>query len=406
MDDRTLTIEKVVHGGKGLSRDLQQIVFVPLTLPGEKVRVRITATRRDFLEAEPVEIVEPSPDRVSPACRYYGHCGGCQLMHAAYDLQVRLKTAILRETLSRNKLRFPEIQTISGAPLAYRHRAQIKVDPRHARLGFFERETSRIVDVKECLCLTPGLNRLLPLLREVLQAAPVRGLSEIECYENNEGRTVVYLNVPPPEQWIQRLGDRTTIVGPRDLENTALTWRFREFELPMRPDVFMQINACLWKHLIQEVECHHDKDKSRDRIMVELYCGAGFFTLPLSERFARILACEENASAIRLARERYPGRNIDWKCARAEEFAVPSEASVALVDPPRAGLHKKVIERILTHPFEKISYVSCDAASLGRDLKALSPKYVIDRLTLIDLFPQTSHFETVVLLRPHPLSPT
>ena len=392
IQDHIITIEKVVYGGKGLSRDLEQVVFVPYTLPGEKVRVQIRKRHRDYLEADPTEIVEPSPNRVPPDCRYYGRCGGCQMSHASYKTQIEMKLGMLKEALQRNKISFPsDIQVITGPPFGYRHRAQLKLDSRGGRIGFYETESNQIVDIKECLCLTPALNKFIQNIRSLLIGTTTQ-VSEVHCYENDSGETAAYFNAPLPEEIRNRLSKTTLILDSND---TPFKFRFRDAEFPMHPDFFLQVNPKLFREMVQEVEGHYKKS---DRTAAELYCGTGFFTVPLSRLFQKIYACEENPKAIDYAREHFQDPKIEWINKKAEAMRFPQETSVLIADPPRAGLKKSIIDSILIHSFESISYISCDAASFSRDLKLLSPEYRLERITLIDLFPQTYHFETIAKL--------
>lgn len=347
------------------------------------------------MEADAIEIIEPSPDRVPPDCAYFGRCGGCQISHARYEAQLRLKQDILRDALKRNRLEFPNIDIVPGTPFGYRHRAKLKYSARTGFLGFYELNSHRIVDIRECLCLTPALNALLRRLRTALAAHPPLKVSEIECFENDKQETAAYFDAAIPDALREALKNVTSAVTPDEVYASAFRIRFREDDFPMRPDIFLQVNPGLWNPMVQEIESHYEND--RERILVELYCGAGFFTLPLARRVKEIHACEENEKAIRYAKQ-YKAGNVTWNCRPAEEFAYPANATALVVDPPRAGLHRKVVDRILEHPFEKITYVSCDAASLARDLKLLSSRYTIRRIVLLDLFAQTHHFETIVLL--------
>jgi len=396
MEERVVTVEKVVFGGKGLSRDLQKVTLIPLTLPGEKVRIRITREHRDYLEAEALEIVEPSPDRRSPDCRYFGTCGGCQISHASYPAQVRLKESILKETLRRNRIEIPEIQVFTAAPFGYRQRARLKYDFRQKRLGFHETGSNRIVDIQECLCLTPGLNQLLTIIRQALPAHQVPNLGEIDCYENDAGETFAFFHGLLPESLRSELQRSIRVRDASEASRSPWKVHFRNIPFPIRPDIFLQVNPNLWNGMVQEVESHHED--GLDRIALELYCGAGFLTMPLAAKFRKIIACEENSAAIRFAAENCPNRNIEWVCSPAEKMRFPSDATAAIVDPPRAGLHKKVIEEFRNRPFHKITYVSCDCSSFARDVKALEYRYRLSRLSLMDLFPQTYHFEIIALL--------
>ena len=383
MDEKVIKIEKVVFGGKGLSRDLERITFVPFTLPGEKVRVRIKRERNDYQEADAIEIVEPDPDRVTPECAYFGVCGGCQLSHANYNNQIQMKVDILHETLQRNQVSFPEIQVITDKPFGYRHRAQLKYDAAHRKLGFYEMNSNRVVDIHECLCLTPGLNALLKSLRSDLCGRAVPGLREIECYENDQQQTALFYRPSRPDL--------------RSSGTQDLTISFREYRFPMNPNVFLQVNPGLWRAMIQEVESHYQMRQLNNAL--ELYCGAGFFTVALSKSFHRMIACEENAEAIEFARKEHGLKNVEWVCGRAENYQFPGNLDAVIVDPPRSGLPYNVLQQLIGNKPEWITYVSCDCPTFARDLKKLKQNYRFERLTMLDLFPQTYHFEIVALLK-------
>lgn len=396
MEDSTVTIEKIVHGGKGLGRIDGQVIFVPFTLPGETVRVRITKKHRDYLEGQVIEVVTPSPKRIPPDCAYFGRCGGCQISHATYEHQLEIKKNVLIESLQRNKISFPQPQVIAGNPFSYRHRAQLKYSARKSQLGFYEMESNQIVDVQRCLCLPPGLNKLLGNLRTALTATPLPNLSEIECYENEVGETAVYFNAKIPSNLRSELSTITTVFEPQDAESAGLTVKFRDSEFPLGPGVFLQVNPGLWKAMVQEVESHFEKKSAA--IVTELYSGAGFFTVAIAPHVQMIYACEENPKAIQFAKTHHPTKNIEWICERAENYKIPLHTTDVVVDPPRAGLHKSVIDQLLKLKPESISYVSCDPASFSRDLKLLSQNYHVQRLVLLDLFSQTYHFETIAQL--------
>lgn len=396
MELQTVTIEKIVHGGKGLARLNGQVVFVPYTLPGETVRIQITKKHRDYLEGQVIEVVTPSAKRIPPDCAYFGQCGGCQISHGTYEHQIEIKKSVLIESLQRNKVSFPDPEVIAGTPFSYRHRAQLKYSARKNQLGFYEMESNQIVDVQRCLCLTPGLNKLLGTLRTALTATPLPNLSEVECYENEVGETAVYFNAKIPSQLRNELSNITAVFDPQDAESAGLTVKFRDSEFPIGPGVFLQVNPGLWKAMVQEVEGHFQRKS--DAVVSELYCGAGFFTVAIAPHVQKIYAIEENPKAIQFAKTHHFAKNIEWICARAEDYKLPQQTTDILVDPPRAGLHKNVTEQLLKLKPRSISYVSCDPASLSRDLRQLSKDYRVQRLVLLDLFSQTYHFETIAQL--------
>jgi 23S rRNA (uracil1939-C5)-methyltransferase len=394
MPDKDIRIEKVVYGGKGLSRDLQKVAFVPFTLPGEQVRVQITREKRDYLEADPVEILEPSPERVSPECQYFGRCGGCQISHTHYENQIKLKEAMLRESLQRNGIATPQIEVFPSPPFRYRHRIRLKYNAKEPALGFHQADSNRIIDIKECLCATPGINKLLQDLRNGL-AGRAPQVTEIECFENDRGETAAFCNATLPADLKHQLKGKASVFDAEDADRAGLALHFRTFSFPMHPGIFLQINPFLMNTMVQEVEGHHPPT---NETAVELYSGTGFFTLPLAPRFKNIIACEENAAAIGYAEKHNATPSIRWVHAPVESLIFPAEATVLIADPPRSGLTNIVVENVIRHAFSRITYVSCDPSSFARDLKRLSSRYRLTRLSLLDLFPQTTHFETIALL--------
>ena len=388
METKLVKIEKVVFGGKGLTRDLEKVAFVPMTLPGERVLVHVTKEHPDYIEAEAVSIEEPSPDRIAPACPYFGICGGCQMSHANYEKQVAMKKDILEETLRRNDVLFPALQIHTGEAFEYRHRAQLKYDGRNKRLGFYASGSNQVVDIQECICLTPGLNGLLKKLRADFCRQEVSGVKGIECYENDRGETAAYFL---PEQTRSEFSQYA---------NPDLSISFRQFRYPMHPKIFLQVNPGMWKTMIQEVESHYS-DKNLNRA-IELYCGAGFFTAPLSAYFKQITACEENAEAIKYARKNHPVSNVQWLQSKAEEYKLPFKPDAVIVDPPRSGLHQNVLRQLMQQKPDWITYISCDCTTFSRDLKKLKATHRVRKLALLDLFPQTYHFEIIALLEKLP----
>lgn len=396
MNEEIVSIERVVFGGKGLSRDLSKVVFVPFTLPGEKVRIRILREKADYMEAEALEILEPSPDRVVPDCRYFGLCGGCHLSHAKYSVQTGIKEKILQETFTRNGLTVPEFETFTSPPYGYRHRARLRFDAQSKLLGFLSSGSNRVVDIQECLCLTPALNELLNFLRRILFRHSGSQNQEIFCYENETGETAVFMNPRLRGAAAEELSQHTKIL-PSDSLQAALRYRFRDYQLPMHPDYFQQVNPRMWNTMVQEVEAPY-LSASQDRA-VEFYSGSGFLTVPLSARFERITAVEENPAAVRFSESSHTRTNIEWICRRAEHFKIPEDVNVAILDPPRQGISAQVCREMIRSSVDRITYVSCDVSTLCRDLKVLCGAYQLIRTSLLDLFPQTYHFETISHLK-------
>jgi 23S rRNA (uracil1939-C5)-methyltransferase len=365
-----LSIEKWVYGGTGLARLDGQIVLTPFVLPGETVRARVESRERNLLRARAVGILSSSPARTAPVCPYFARCGGCNYQHSNYETQLAQKCGILRETLRRvGKFEPPaEIDLIAGEPYGYRNRIQLHVDG--ARTGYREAGSHRLCPVEQCPIASPRLN--LALRENVAGRRFPRHVESIELFTNESE-----LQAPGGETGAieYRVGAETYRVGRRS---------------------FFQVNRFLIERLVERVT-----GAAAGARALDLYAGVGLFSLPLGRRFAEVVAVEAGAGAhtdlvYNAQRAALP--------VRAERAAVDLfletvtvSPDLVVVDPPRAGLGKQVVRELLRLRAPRIVIVSCDPATLARDLTALlAAHYRIERLTMVDLFPQTYHIETVV----------
>ncbi len=389
-----VTIEKLVYGGDGLARIGTQAVFVPVAAVGDRLLVRITEVERNYARAVIEKIITPSPVRRTPPCDNFGACGGCQLQHLDYPAQLEAKVSFVRESLRRlGGIEWEsEIAICSSSEFGYRSRAEIKV--RHdqegrPQIGYFRAGSQEICQVEDCLVLLPAVNREL----QRLHAEP----SLIPC-----DATRVYLTA----------GDDEVIVTPATGENSrqeevdamgtasrqiaGLTYRFGVRS-------FFQGNRLLVEDLIRVAI-----GRAEGKFAVDLYAGVGLFSLQLARTFEQVCAVEgnrvaaghgiENARANGLANIRYEPISVEaWLKYKSSESPRPD---LVLLDPPRAGVGAQVIERLSALSPLAITYVSCDPATLSRDLKMLiSYGYRIESIDALDMFPQTFHVETVTQLR-------
>lgn len=435
-----LQIEKLVYGGDGLARvestdGRKQTVFVPLVLPGETVEATIVEQRPGFARAKLDRVISSAPQRTAPPCPYFGECGGCHYQHAAYEAQLEFKKQILRETISRiAKIELPEITAHASPPLKYRNRTRMKVEAVNGRfaLGYYSLGSHKLLAVKECPISSPLTNQAVQTVWSLsaTHALP-RGLSEIEFFANAEDsellieflvesdaeesalrkfaeelrrllpsiKGVALLprprikeeSVAAPELDGSETGSARTLVG-----ESSLQYRVGEFALRVSAGSFFQTNRFLTQTLIDLVT----KGSSGKRAL-DLYAGAGLFTLPLAKQFERVTAVEIGSSSFRDLSANSP-RGV--KCIEAttelflHRFNGPRPDFV-VVDPPRAGLGKRVTSSLAKLAPKSIGYISCDPSTLGRDLPALiAAGYRIAKADLVDLFPQTFHMETVLRL--------
>jgi 23S rRNA (uracil1939-C5)-methyltransferase len=362
-----LKIEKLVYGGDGLARTDEGVVFVPRTAAGDVLDVEIVARKKDYATARVKQIVEASPDRQEPYCPNYQTEGCCHWQHIRYPRQVDYKEAIVRESLKRlGRLEWTgEIRRITGPDRNYRLRATFHVF--QGRLGFVNGP------ITECASLVPELNRFIPTV-DAAGAREVHALSAPEVvasFIDNEGV-------------VTRSGHSTIHVNGLHYRVTA--------------DTFFQANRFLLAPFINEVLQQAGPSPGR---VLELYAGAGFFSIPLARAASEVIAIECSGPSVRQARENALLNEVtDLRFVESEVEASlrasQLEPDVVVLDPPRAGCGVATAERIADLRPETIVYISCNPTTFAREAAVFVGRgYALRRLTLIDQFPNTYHIETV-----------
>ncbi|MHB1306751.1 MAG: class I SAM-dependent RNA methyltransferase [Limisphaerales bacterium] len=367
-----LRITDVAFGGEGVGRVEDFVVFVPFVMSGERVEVELTDVRKHFARARLIRVIEPSPDRVEPGCRYFGECGGCQYQHVGYAEQLRLKQKQVADLVQRLG-GFPPtvVQPVVPCPQPYGYRNRLMIRSQWNKpaqkldLGFIRHDNRLVVDLEECAIAEPMLNE------------QIRGVRA----------------KPPPKGGIK------------------IVLRVQPVDWDVPPDSFFQNNFFLLPGLVETV-----RDRLRAsgvRRLVDVYCGVGFFGIEMASVVEAFVGVECDRQAIRAAR-----RNADRRGVTNGEFVEgdateclpglltrfdPRETAV-LLDPPRAGCRPEAIDQLRTVGPGQILYVSCHPATLARDLKALCADgaYRLERVTPLDMFPQTQHVECVADLRREP----
>ena len=421
-----LRIERAIYGGAGLARHEGKAVFVPFTLPGELVEAEIAEEKRSYATAELVSVLEASEDRRLPPCRYYGTCGGCHYQHADYAAQPGMKAAILRETLERARIReIPEISTLSGEPLGYRNRVRLHVERNPFSLCYKYRNSHRNLPVESCPIAAPALQRAIEVLHREGGALGLGGwVKEVELFAaGDEPILVSFFTDAAPKAAERALAaswsglvdvlpaiagaaifsasdDRSPLRRLAHLGEESLIYPSQGRRYCVSSGSFFQTNRFLIDSLIQTVI-----GEEKGGIAWDLYAGVGLFSLPLTQDFTSVVAVEASASAVRDLRENLRGtthRIVASDTAaflrRAVEQRTPAP-DLAVVDPPRAGLGAAATSALGKLRPRKITYVSCDPATLSRDLAGLLESgYRLRKIHLVDLFPQTFHLESVTHL--------
>lgn len=375
-------IERILPGGYGLAHAEGKTVFVSLAAPGDRLRVRVERQQGNVLFASIEEILIASPQRIEPPCPYFGRCGGCDFQQLAYENQLAAKAEIIRDCLHRiARLEVvPEfVVTPSARDWRYRMRAMWQIDQDEQTIGYYERGSRRVCDVADCAVLLPELQQTLERVRATEWHEFPPGLKHLDVVAGEND-----VSLAPPFAEFETREVELTILGER-YGYTA--------------EAFFQINPALLAPLLQFALA----DVSGE-LAIDLYSGVGLFTLPLARRFKGVIAVEGNPIATRFADrnlDRAGLENVRVVNAGVAEWFRPRtlQADFILLDPPRAGAESAVIKGILDFAPRRVTYVSCDPATLARDLKKLiAGGYAIESLRAFDLFPQTHHVETVVRL--------
>jgi 23S rRNA (uracil1939-C5)-methyltransferase len=428
-----LRIEKAIYGGATLARvpadgpaDLAgKAVFVPASIPGELVEATIASDRRSYITATLDSVLEPAPTRITPGCEYYGRCGGCHYQHADYATQLAMKRSILIETLERARVSVPgEIRIVSAEPWGYRNRIRLHIarTPQTA-LSYREAASHRDLPVTHCPVAAPILERAIGACNEILQQRPALAidLSEVELFTTaDESALLVSLFTQQrkaPEHLPRSIADallptlsalhgvRVFLLDPKTRRTQpsaawgqpSLDYTVGSLHYQVSAGAFFQVNRYLIPVLLEEVVAQRSGGLAWD-----LYAGVGLFSKALAQRFDQVLAVESApASTLDLARNLHgpAHKRIAKDVLRFLQSPPPQRPTLVVVDPPRAGLGADVCRRLAAVQPEQIVYVSCDPSTLARDLGTLQPSgYRPNALTLIDLFPQTFHLETVATL--------
>ena len=437
------TIEKLIYGGDGLARipatgdeRRGKTVFVPYVLPGEVVEATVVEERKGYTRAALVEVLTPSPARITPPCPHFGICGGCHYQHSDYTAQLEDKRQILQETILRGaKLALPYIEVHSGEPYGFRNRTRMKVavEPEFA-LGYYRHGSHDLEPVRNCPISSPLINQAIALFWELApEAASYPSLREVQFFANhNDSELLVELFIHHATTPVllakfaklmrERMpqisgvavfasgatdGDledgniessrRLSRAGVPHIEGSAsLIYNVGSQGYRVSAGSFFQTNRFLAAKLVELVTANRS-----GRAALDLFAGVGLFTLPMSRHFERITAIEiaQNSFDDLAANAAVP--HIQAVHSTTEDYlnAARGRWDFAIVDPPRAGLGERVAKSLAGLSIPRIAYVSCDPATLSRDLVTLlAAGYRVEEAHLVDLFPQTYHMETVLHL--------
>ena len=365
----SLTIHDIAFGGEGVGRHGDFVVFVPFVLEGETADVEITEVKKNFARAKSLRVTKASPDRVEPPCVYFGKCGGCQYQHMAYAAQLRMKRKQIADLFERvGKLPGTVVAPVIPCPSPYEYRNRVMVrsqwnkPDQKLNIGFVRWDCGLVEDIEKCVIAEPAINEQL---------------SAVRAHPPPKGGIKVVLRVQP-EGW----------------------------ELP--PDSFFQNNFFLLPALVDTVRGFLRGSGAKQ--LADLYCGVGFFGIELANSVTHftgveydrraILAAEKNAASRNIRNGRFIAAKVEEVLANLLDKAAARETAV-LIDPPRKGCDREMLNLLRAIRPRQIIYVSCHPATMARDLNILMSEGVFELLHVqpLDMFPQTQHVECVADLR-------
>ena len=429
--EHIVAIEKVITGGKGLARlDTGKVIMTDFVLAGETVRLREVREFSGYIEGELVEVVTPSATRIRPGCVYYEECGGCDLQHAEYPEQLRIKKAIVKEAMERAGISLPkdELQEIIPSPAmwGYRYRLRLKIDL-NGQPGFFKKKSNHFVAIDKCPVATDPVNAALAKLQITGCLKELAGnCNEVELLQSPIDGKITLVLLLNTKQTIPA-ADLQTISALADIDRIGCTTGKKYYQLipPQEPTplaqkitqpdrqqsctlywsggCFSQVNAAQNELLIRLVS-----DLAGDlkgKTVLDLYCGMGNFSIPLALQGAAVTGIELNRESIRWARFNAESAGTicnffvsDVLSSLRELTNNRQQVDTIILDPPRRGIGKAAGLLPGLRP-QKIIYISCDPATLARDLAILCDRgYSLGQLISVDMFPQTHHIESVALL--------
>lgn len=346
-DEIELEITGIAYGGAGLARHEGRVVFVRFTIPGEIVRAKVSNVRKSWAEADLMQIVRASPDRTSPPCPVFGKCGGCSYQHIAYPRQLVVKQRQVAETLRRiGKFSEIPVEATRPSPLEYAYRNRITVHVEPPGIGFRGIDARQLISIDECLLANDAVNARLGALRRKRHLRP----------------------------------------GPATLRETDHAG-----------SGFRQVNDAAADILAQVV----GEMAGNGLVLIDAYCGAGFFARKLRGNFSRVIGIDWDARSIATARaEAADGEDFLEGDAAAllPSLLQQNTEAVLLLDPPAQGLSDEIVAAILANPPVRTIYISCDPSTLARDLAKMRHVFILRRVVPVDMFPQTASIEVAVLL--------
>jgi 23S rRNA (uracil1939-C5)-methyltransferase len=424
-----VTIEKTNHQCEGLVRLEGLVVFVPYALPGEVVKIEITEVKKNIAFANLKKVLTPSPQRVVPSCEYFYRCGGCQIQTMSYAAQIQIKSALLQEQLQTLQTQFEYREFVpSPAPMHYRYRSFIPVSmqPSNILAGYYAAGSHNIVDLNHCPQLEPGLDALYAKSKKFLiegnfKKIPLRHILVLSSYPAKTYQLVfVWLESDFPEKknltrqllaafpdvslgFNYQTNPNNVIMGQHWewlQGDSELSNQFGDLEFLSSLKAFSQVNPAIAEKIYGTIQNAVENLPPQD-LLIDLYGGSGVLSKMLSAHFEQVWVVEENKHSVTLGQKYFAlAKFINQTVEKfLEKYQLAKTKAVFIINPPRKGCSSETLEQLLRIKPQYLFYISCNPASLVRDLKILKDQYQVQWVQGFDMFPQTHHFETLVMMR-------
>ncbi len=390
--EKTDYVEKIINGGWGIVRDKEGVVFLNGVCPEENVRYKIRERAKGVFWGELLSIVESSEIRRKSECSYTGKCGGCSLLHIKYPEQLTIKREILMDDLKRiggiDSIK-PEI--VHSKEYGYRIRVKLK-GLSDGSLGFIRKGTNEVMQIDKCLIASERINKFIKKWNS-FEKKPF--FHQLDLFDNiDKKKLYVFLSRKPDEEYMKFLSifSDTFFTWSENRDKGVSELKIGDFIYLVSPENFFQVNMFLHETMLKIVKDHMIKSKK----VIDLYCGNGFF-IPVLKLFSTDLTgVENNKNAVNMAERSFPDVKFLKLDVDKYEF---DEFDVVIADPPRAGLSENLKEKIVKKKIKRLIYISCSTATLSRDLKYfISEGYEVKKMTMLDMFPNTAHIETISLI--------
>jgi len=413
MNHIEVNLEKLTYGGDAMGRLPDgRAVFVPFGLPGERVRVRLTEEKKNFARGELVEVIEASPDRITPKCIHFGICGGCHYQNLSYENQLTAKTEILRDQLTRiGKIQNPPVAPTVASPSEwnYRNHAQFHLTG-DGKIGFVNATGDSVIPISECHLPEPSINAFWP----EIQFESNMNIERVSLRAGADDDLMLILESDSPEtpeleieadvSVVHLFEEHPVVIAGGDHISTRILGR----DFRVSAGSFFQVNTPMAEKMVEHLLAA--LPVSNSDTLLDLYCGVGLFSAFFASRAGRVIGVESSSSACEdFVVNLDEFENVELYEGAAEEILPGLVAQIgpstslrtsnlcyALVDPPRAGLDPRVLDAMQALGPRGIAYVSCDPSTLARDAKRLiAGGYRLVKVTPFDLFPQTYHIESI-----------